>query len=344
MKAVLYRRSGTPEVLEYVEVADPDPDSGDVVIRVGATALNHLDIDQRSGRFRLPGFKYPHVAGMDVAGEIVETGSEVDGISIGDRVVVNPSMNQVGENSRYRGLGHRYGEWGVIGGTLDGGYAELCLVPATHVYPVPESMPIEHAATFPTSYLTARHALFEVGGLEPGESVMIHAAGSGVGSAAIQLAGHHGAIVLATAGTEEKCEKARALGADHAVNNRVVDVAAFAREVTDGRGVDMVFDHLGPALWAPSMFALGIGGRLVNCGGTTGDEATIPSLGHMYHSGIRILGSDAYWYEEFAPAWSDFCATSYEVVVDSEFALPEAAVAQQKMESSDFFGKIVLRP
>lgn len=344
MKAVLYHQVGDPGVLAYVDVPDPDPGPGDVLVRVAVTALNHLDIDQRSGRFQLPGFKLPHIAGMDVAGEIADIGTEVEGFSAGDRVVVDPSMNRVGETSKYRGLGDLYGELGVIGGTLDGGYAELCLVPATHVHPVPDSMPIEHAATFPTCYLTARHALFEVGELKAGESVMIHAAGSGVGSAAIQLAVRHGATVVATAGTDEKCQRALALGADHAVNNREADVASFAREVTDGRGVDMVFDHVGPALWAPSMFALGIGGRLVNCGGTTGDEATIPSLGHMYHSGIQIRGSDPYCYDEFAPAWSDFCETSYEVVVDSEFPLVEAAAAQQKMESSDFFGKILLRP
>ena len=195
-----------------------------------------------------------------------------------------------------------------------------------------------------TILLTANHALFVVGELQAGESVMIHAAGSGVSTAGIQLAKHAGATVFATAGTDEKCERALALGADHAVNNRTTDVAGWARERTRGKGVDMVFDHVGTALFGPSLFALGIHGRLVNCGNASGDEATIPSLGYLFHSGIRILGSDPYTPEEMGPLWQTFCDGDFEVVIDSEFPLAEAAEAQNKMLASDFFGKIVLRP
>lgn len=348
MKAMQYSETGGPEVLQYVDVPDPEPGPGDVVIDVGATSLNRLDVVQRNGWFHMPGFQFPHIAGMDVAGTVALLGSEVSGVSVGDRVVVDPSLAGVADNSTLAGMGDLFGDLGIIGATVDGGYAERCLVPATHVYLVPDSMSIEHAATFPTCYLTAAHALFEVGELQEGESVMIHAAGSGVSTAGIQLAKRAGATVFATAGSDEKCARALELGADHVLNNRTGDVAGWAREITRGAGVDMVFDHVGTALFGPSLFALGVHGRLINCGNSSGDEATIPSLGYVFHSGISIKGSDPYRPEEFGPVWDIFCsaheAGAIDVVIDSEFALAEAAEAQNKMLSSDFFGKIILKP
>ncbi|MEO1061190.1 MAG: zinc-binding dehydrogenase [Actinomycetota bacterium] len=344
MKATYYEEAGGPEVLIHGEVPDPEPGPVDVVVRVAACSLNRLDVVQRNGWFQMPGFSYPHIAGMDVAGEVVAVGDDVDAVAVGDRVVVDPSLAGVDDRSKLGGMGDLFGELGIIGGTVAGGYAELCLAPASHVYPVPDGMPIEHAATFPTCFLTAAHALFDVGELEAGETVMIHAAGSGVSTAGIQLAKQAGATVLATAGTDEKCERALALGADHVLNNRTGDVAGFGREVTAGKGVDLVFDHVGTALFGPSLFALGIHGRLVNCGNSSGDEATIPSLGYLFHSGISIHGSDPYRPEEFGPVWDRFCEGGFEVVIDSEFALADAAEAQDKMLASDFFGKILLRP
>lgn len=344
MKAVLYHRPGGPEVLEHSEVPDPEPGALDVVVRVEACAVNRLDVVQRSGWFQLPGFAYPHIAGMDVAGEIVAVGGDVVDRAVGDRVVVDPSLAGVPEGSKLAGRGDVYGDLAIIGANVDGGYAELCLAPASHTYLVPDDIELTHAATFPTSYLSAAHALFEVGELRAGETVLVHAAGSGVSTAAIQLAAHAGATVLATAGTDEKCARARPLGASHVLNNRTGDVAAWAREVTDGRGVDVVLDHVGAALFGASLGALGIGGRLISCGNTSGDEATIPSLGHLYHSAIRIIGSGAYAPEEFAPVWHTFCIGGFAVVIDSEFALADAGAAQTKLLASDFFGKILLRP
>jgi NADPH:quinone reductase-like Zn-dependent oxidoreductase len=232
----------------------------------------------------------------------------------------------------------------VIGGTVPGGYAELCLVPSTHVYPVPDDLPLEQAATFPTCFLTAAHALFDVGGLRPGETVMVHAAGSGVSVATILLAKHAGATVIATAGSDRKLERALALGADHAGDNRTSDVAAFALAATDGRGVDMVLDHVGTALFGPSLTALAERGRLVTCGNTSGDSATIPSLGQLFHARRSILGSDAYRPEEFGPVWETFCAARFPAVIDGEYPLAEAAAAQARLEAGDVFGKLVLRP
>ncbi len=344
MKAMRYHEPGGPEVLRFEEVPDPEPGPVDVVVDVVATALNRLDVVQRNGWFTMPGFTLPHIAGMDVAGVVSEVGAEVDGVAVGDRVVVDPSLAGVDDRSKLGGRGDLYGELGIIGATVDGGYAERCLVPASHVYPVPHAMSLAAAATFPTCYLTAAHGLFEVGGLTSGETVMIHAAGSGVSVAAVQFAVNAGATVLATAGTDEKCQRALELGASHALNNRTGDVAAWARELTAGAGVDMVFDHVGTALFGPSLFALGIGGRLVNCGNSSGDEAVIPSLGYVFHSGIKILGSDPYRPEEFGPAWDTFCGDGFTAAVDSVFDLADAADAQAKMLASDFFGKILLKP
>ena len=344
MKAVRYDHSGGVDVLEYTDVPDPSPDPLDVVVRVEACALNRLDIVQREGWYHMPGFAFPHIPGMDVAGRVVSVGAEVTSVSVGERVVIDPSLSGVPVGSKFAGKGDLFGELAVIGATEDGGYAELCLAPASHVYRVPDGMPIEHAAAFPTCWLTATHALFDVGHLCAGETVLIHAAGSGVSVAGIQLAKHAGATVLATAGTDEKCERALGLGADFVLNNRTGDIVSWARGITQGGGVNLVFDHVGTALFGASLFALGVGGRLVACGNSSGDQATIPSLGYLFHSNITIIGSGPYRPDEFGPAWQLFCDGDFQSLIDSEFALADAAAAQDKLARNDVFGKIILRP
>lgn len=344
MKALLYDTHGDTDVLQYKDVAAPSPQAEDVIVDVAATTVNHFDLVQRKGFFTLEGYKLPHIAGMDVVGTVREVGANVTRVAVGDRVVVDPSMYGAPEGSAHAGDHNLYGYLGVLGATLDGGYAEQCLAPQTHVYPIPDGMSFEHAVVFPTAFMTAHHALFDVGQLKAGETIMIHAAGSGVSIAAIQWAKNAGATVLATAGSQEKCEKALSLGADHACNNRTQDITKWARELTQGKGVDMVFDHVGAALWAKSMFAIAPRGRLVNCGNTSGDEATIPSLGYMYHMGIQILGSDPYRYDEFAGAWETYCAASFDPVIDSVMPLKDGAKAQEKVESGACVGKLILKP
>ena len=342
MKALLYRVTGGTDVLEYVDVEDPTPGPDDVIVHVAVTALNQLDIVQRAGYFTMPGNTLPHIAGMDVVGTIVEIGTSVPADRICERVVVNPSLAGVADGSKLAGMGDLRGDLGVIGATVAGGYAERCLVPQTHALEIPDAMSWDDAVCFPSSWVTAWHALIDVGQLQAGEAIMIHAAGSGLGVAAIQLAKHLGATVLATAGTDDKCEQARSLGADFVLNNRTGDVTAWAYASTGG--VDVVFDFVGPALWDASFFALRHRGRLVCCGNTTGDAVSIPSLGFLYSKGIRILGSDAYTSAEFAAAWATYQAGQFRAVVDSVFALTDGAQAQDKMSRSDFFGKILLRP
>lgn len=344
MKALIYEQHGGPEVLRYREVPDPEAGLRDAVIEVAATTLNHLDVAQRNGWFTIPGFTLPHISGMDVVGTVIETGSGVTRVKPGDRVLVNPSMTEVPEGSKLAGMDDLYGVLGVIGGTVSGGYAEQCLAPETHLYPVPDNMSWRHAVVFPTCWMTAHHALFDTGGLKAGETVLVHAAGSGVSVAAIQLAVQAGATVLATAGSGDKCAIAMDLGAEDTCNNRTVDVAAWARDMTGGAGVDLVFDHVGAALWEASLMALKPRGRLVTCGNTSGDSAAIPSLGYFYSMGLKILGSDPFRYGEFGPAWEQYCGGDFQPVVDSVFPLSEGAKAQEKMLRGEFIGKILLEP
>ncbi|MEX1109608.1 MAG: zinc-binding dehydrogenase [Dongiaceae bacterium] len=343
MKAARYSGHGGPDVIRYEDVPDPRIGPADVIVRVVACAVNRLDVIQRAGHFTLPGYRLPHIAGTDVAGEVVEVGLQADGVSIGERVVINPSLTKVRGNSRFLGMDDVYGELGVIGATVDGGYAELCAVPASHVHVIPTGFSYKEAACIPTCYSTAWHALFEIGQLTAGETVLINGAGGGVSSAGIQLGKKLGATVLVTARTEKKLDHAARLGADHVLNNRKGDVAQWAREVTNGRGVDMVFDHVGPALWQPSLAALRPRGRLVTCGATTGPEVTL-ELGYLHRMGIRIMGSDCYCYEEFERVLSLYWQGGFRQIIDSEFPLAEAGGAQRRMESEDLTGKILLKP
>ncbi len=344
MKALLYEQHGGPEVLQYRTVPDPEPGPRDAVIKVALTTINRLDAVQRNGWFTVPGFSLPHISGMDVAGEVVEIGAQVTRVKPGDRVLVNPSMAEAPEGSKLAGMDDLYGELGVIGSTLPGGYAEQCLAPETHLYPIPDDMQWRRAVVFPTCWMTSHHALFEVGRLQAGETVLIHAAGSGVSIAGIQWAKQAGATVLASAGSEEKCARALELGADQTCNNRSVDVAVWAKDMTGGVGVDMVFDHVGEALWEASLLALRPRGRLVTCGATSGDNVRIPSLGYLYGMGLQILGSDPFRYREFGEVWERYCTGDFQAVVDSVFPLAEGAKAQEKLLGNDFFGKILLQP
>lgn len=325
---------------------DPQPGPGDVVVAVHATALNRLDIVQRNGWFTLPGFSLPHISGMDLAGQIVALGSAVEHWQIGDRVVADPSLNDVRADSSLANQGDRYGELGVIGATQPGGYGALCCVPADHVHRVPDDMDFITAAVFATAWMTADHALFETGQLRQGETLLLHGATSSLSMAAIQLAKAAGATVLATAGTPSKCAKALQLGAAAAANNRSEDIAEWVMAHTQGRGVDMVFDHVGPALWQASLSSLAPRGRLVSSGNTTGDATNIPSLGQMFQRGLRIVGADAYRSARFAEVWARYCqgikSGDFGGHIERTFAIDEGAKAHTRLESGEALGKLVL--
>jgi NADPH:quinone reductase-like Zn-dependent oxidoreductase len=293
----------------------------------------------------LPGFTLPHIAGMDVAGEVVAVGDGVTSVVVGDRVLVNPALHCGTCGWCRRGDDGFCTEVRVVGATVPGGYADRCVVPATHLHLLPDRVSYEEAATIPTIYSTAWHSLVTVGRLRIGETVMVHAAASGVSVAAIQLAKRIGARVVATAGTAAKRELALKLGADVVVDSRGEDVAGAARAASDGRGVDMVFDHVGPALFAASIFALRPRGRLVFCGTTTGTEASI-NLPFAYHFGIKLLGVDPYSYAEFGEMLAAYWDGGFTPVIDSVYPLELSAVqeAQTRLERGDVLGKVLLRP
>jgi NADPH:quinone reductase-like Zn-dependent oxidoreductase len=343
MKAVVQRAFGGPEVLSYQDLDDPKVGPGDVLLRVGAAALNRLDVLQRQGPALLPGFALPHVAGMDVAGTVVEVGDDVEAFTVGDRVLVNPAL-ECGACEYCRA-----GDDGfcpsvrVVGGTWPGGYAELCAVPADHLYRIPDGVGFEEAATIPTSYSTAWHAIVAVGALHIGETLLVHGAGSGVTIAAIQIAKRCGARVIVTARSEKKLELAARLGADGVVNTATENLAARCRELTEGRGADIAFDHVGPELFQQTILSLRTRGRVVFAGTTTGAEARF-DLAYAYHFGIALIGVDPYSASEFGRMLDFYWQGGFEPVIDSRFPLADAAGAQARMESGEAAGKILLLP
>jgi len=343
MKAALHRVHGAPGVIEVVEVPEPDVGPGDVLIAVRAAALNRLDLLQREGPALVPGFELPHIAGMDVAGEVVAVGSDVTSVAAGDRVLVNPALHCGACAECLRGDDAYCPNGTVVGANRPGGFAERCAVPATHVHRIPDGIGFEEAATVPTAYSTAWRALFSVGELRPGETVLVHAAGSGVSIAAIQLAKRAGATVIATAGSSPKLDVAAKLGADVCLSNREDGWVDSVRAATGGRGVDMVLDHVGPALFQGSLHALRARGRLVFCGCTSGPEATF-SLPYAYHFGLRLLGVDSYSHREFGEMLDHYWTGGYQPVIDAEFALDDLAAAQAKLEAGDVIGKVLVRP
>lgn len=343
MKAALHRTHGGPEVIEVAEVPDPEVGPGDVLVEVRAAGVNRLDVLQREGPGLVPGFALPHIAGMDVAGVVVEVGADVAGVAPGDRVLVNPAI-VCGECEVCRRGEDAYCPNGsVVGASRPGGFAERCAVPAVNVHPIPDHVDFAEAATIPTIYSTAWRALFPVGDLRLGETIVIHAAGAGVSTAAIQLAKRAGATVVATAGSQEKLDLATELGADHVLSNRDPKWVDAVRDLTDGIGADIVFDHVGPALFQGSLDALRNRGRLVFCGATTGASATF-SLPRAYQRGLRLLGVDSYNQREFAQMLDLYWRGGYRPVIDSEHPLEDLGAAQARLESGAVAGKVLIRP
>ena len=341
MKAVRFHRHGGPEVLQYEEAPDPMPNADEALVRVTACALNHLDIWARDG---LPNVEIPlpHISGSDIAGVVEWIPPEEKELRKGDEVIVNPGMGCGRCDRCLSGKDNQCRYYTIVGYGVDGGYAELVKVRRTHVLKKPEGMTFEEAASFPLVFETAYHMLVTKAHVGPGDVVLVLAANSGVGSAAIQVAKLHGAKVVATAGDEEKLKRAKALGADHTIDHYKQDVLAEVKRITDKRGVDIVVEHVGKATWEKSVKALAKGGRLVLCGATTGSE--VPTdLRYVFNRELTIYGSYMAGMGELLEVVKLFQAGRLNAVVDSVFPLADASDAQKKMESSKHFGKIVLR-
>jgi NADPH:quinone reductase-like Zn-dependent oxidoreductase len=343
MKAAIYRAHGPVDVLGIDDVADPVPGPRDVLVAVRAAALNRLDVLQRAGPAVVPDFSLPHIGGTDIAGDVIAVGTDVDPVLLHRRVVVNPAVACGACAACDSGDDRFCARPIVIGGNRPGGFAELAVVPATNVRAIPDGVDYAEAAAIPTTWSTAWKGIVGTGRLQAGETVVIHAAGSGVSVAAIQIAASLGATVVATAGTDEKLERAVKLGADITINNRRDDIVAATRAATAGLGADMVFDHVGPALFQASLFSLRPRGRMVFCGTTSGTDATF-NLGHAFHSGLALLGVEPFSRAEFAEVLAFYWNGDFDPVIDSELPLDQAREAQRRMEAGALFGKIILRP
>ena len=341
MKAVRFHRHGGPEVLQYEEAPDPVPDADEALVRVKACALNHLDIWARNG---LPNVEIPmpHISGSDIAGVVEWVPQEEKEFRKGDEVIVNPGLGCGRCDRCLSGRDDQCRSYTIIGYGVDGGDAELVKVRRTHLVTKPTGMGFEEAASFPLVFETAYHMLVTKARVGPGDTVLVLAANSGVGSAAVQLAKLFGAQVIATAGDPEKMERAKKLGADYAIDHYKQDVLAEVKRLTEKRGVDVVVEHVGKATWEGSVKALAKGGRLVTCGATTGAEVST-DLRYVYNRELTIYGSFMAGMWELLEVVKLFEKGRLKTVVDSVYPLEKAAEAHARMESSRHFGKIVLR-
>ena len=340
MKAVRFHQHGGPEVLRYEDAPDPQAKPGWIVVRVRACAMNHLDIWQRRGleRVKIP---FPHISGADVAGEISALGEGVTGLRVGQRVMLQPGLSDGTCARCLAGEDNFCEKYDVLGYQSDGGDAELVTVPAVNAIPLPDHIDFVTAAAFPLAFLTAWHMLHSRARLAKGETVLVIAAGSGVGQAAVQLAKLAGARVIATAGGDAKLEHAKKIGADEVIDHYREDVSARARDLTNRRGFDVVIEHVGTATWERSVKALARGGRLVTCGATTGYDAKI-DLRVLFARQLSLLGSYMGGKPELLRASELFFRGEVHPIVDRTFPLSETAQAHNYLESSSQFGKVVL--
>lgn len=343
MRAALFRSHGGPEVLELADVPEPQAGPGEVQVRVSAVALNHIDLFLRRG---MPALKValPHVSGGDVCGEIAALGAGVRGLAVGDRVLVNPGISCGRCVACLSGRDNFCPDFQLLGENCWGGCAEKVVVPAANLVPVPRArVPLDDTdlAALPISFITAWQMLVERAVLRQGETVLVLAAGSGVGTAAIQIAKLFGARVIATASTDEKLARARQLGADEVINYRTSELVAEVKRLTERRGVDVVVEHVGAATFAKSLVACARGGRIVTCGATDGFEPAL-NLRHVFWRQLSILGSTLASKAVLFQIVSLVAAGRLRPIVDRVLPLADIGAAQRLLESRAAFGKVVL--
>lgn len=340
MKAVRIHQFGGPEVLTYEEIRDPEPRKDQVLVRVKACSLNHLDIWVRKG---LPGVKLPHILGSDIAGEVAEIGEYVAGFKPSQRVLVAP-MHFCGHCAKcIAGLQNQCREFTVLGNGVDGGNCELIAVPVANVIPIPDSLDFNQAASVPLVFVTAWHMLVGRAAVRPGQTVLVLGASSGVGIAAIQIAKLFHCRVITTAGDSSKLEKARALGADFGIDHYKQKISEEVRRITNKEGVDIVIEHVGAATWDESLKSLKSGGTLVTCGATTGPGVGI-DLRHLFARQLSLLGSYMGTMGELREVLSHIFAGRLKPVVDRAFPLAEIRAAHEYLENSQMFGKVMVNP
>src|SRR5664280_332559 len=342
MKAVIFREHGGVEKLEYADVPEPKISADEVLVRVKACALNHLDIWVRQG-LGTP-LEMPHIGGSDIAGEVAAVGANVKSVKVGQRVIISPGVTDgVIDEYTTSGWDSASSSFDITGLKRQGGYAEFAKAHHTDVWPVSDKLSFEEWAAIPLVTLTAWHMLVTRARLKVGEMVLVHAAGSGIGTMAIQLAKVCGASqVFTTVGSDEKAAKAKALGGDVVINYRKQDFAEEVLKLTAKRGVDVIFEHIGPETWPKNLLCLARLGRMVTCGATSGPQATV-DIRYIYSRQLSVIGCFMGGRRELIEVLRLVEAGKLRPIVDRVFPLKEAAAAQQYMLDRKNFGKIVLK-
>jgi NADPH:quinone reductase-like Zn-dependent oxidoreductase len=324
VKAIRIHEDGGPEVLRYEDAPDPEPGQGEVLVRMRAASLNHLDVWVRRG---LPSVPKPRILGADGAGLVEALGDGVSGIEVGQKVVINPGIEQ------------RDGTIHVIGEHSQGVHAELAAVPATNVYPLPPALSFQEAAAFPLVFETAYRMLVTRAGLQAGEWVLIWGIGGGVATAALQIARALGACTIVTSSSDAKLRHAEEVGADVTVNHASGDVAAAVKDAT-GAGADVVVETVGEATWTRSLQAARAGARITVCGATSGPNPPA-SLHRIWWKQLTILGSTMGTKQDFEGAY-ELVAGGARPILDRVFPLADARAAHERLEAGQQLGKIVL--
>jgi NADPH:quinone reductase-like Zn-dependent oxidoreductase len=341
MKAVVITENGELDKVKLADIANPRPAAGEVLIRVKSAALNHLDIWVRKGR-RGVTLSMPHVLGSDGAGVVSEIGAGVEGIAVGDEVLINPGLSCNKCEFCRRGEQSECISFSIVGMGRHGTFAEYVAVPAGNVYRKPAHLSLDEAAALPLAYVTAWRMLMTRAELKPGQTLLIHGIGGGAALAALQLAKLAGAAVIVTSSSDEKLKRAEQLGADHRINYKTSDVASAVRDITGGRGVDVVFETVGAVTWPVDFACVRRGGKIVICGVTGGPKAET-NLQALYWNQVAIMGSTMGSNDDFRGMLSAVTAAKLKPVVDSVFPLVKGREAMAKMETGQQFGKIVLK-
>ncbi len=342
MKAVRLHESGGVDRFLYEDAPDPVASPTEALVRVRAVALNHLEAWAAKMR---PGvtFPAPRILGSDVAGVVEAVGDALSGVEVGTPVMLQPGVSCGRCQACLSGRDNLCPSYGLLGQARNGGLAELVAVPAVNLIPKPDNLSFEEAASIPLVFLTAWHMLAARAKVEQGETVLVNAAGSGVGVAGVQIAKMLGARVIASAGSDAKLTKARELGADDVINYNSSDLADEALRLTGGRGVDLVFENVGDAVFEGSVRALATNGRIVTCGATAGNRVSLDltSLFLRHHS---VIGSTMGTKGELLRLIPFFASGRLKPVVDRVYPLSEIRSALQRMLDREQFGKIVLTP
>ena len=344
MQVCRIHEHGGPEVLRVEDAARPEPGPGEVLVRVLAVSINHLDLWVRRG---MPGVKvpFPRVLGCDGTGEIAGLGPGVEGVeglTVGQRVVIEPGMSSGLSPFDLAGEDHLSDDYGIRGEHCDGLYSEYVVIEARYALPLPAGLDPVTAAAAPLVFLTA-WGLLDRAAVQAGETVLVLGGASGVGTAAIQIAKSRGARVLSTGGTAAKRQLALDLGAEAVCDQRDPEWGREVKRLTDGRGVDVVVEHIGPATWDTSMRVLARRGRLVTCGGTTGPKVSIV-LPALFIKNLSVLGSTMGPRAALPEIFERLAAGDWRTVVDEVLPLSQAVRGHERLEASDVVGKIVLEP